>query len=314
MSSKRLILMITDQDGTHSINIHSTFRQIGLYALILILVFIIYGIVSIKAFKEEIISISSLNEIIIQQYEKMQEKNTYLNSQIQQRSEEIMLVEDRVEDLENVIGIDEYALNNARENLRERIDVASLTGSQKAFVMKFIPNGYPLDYYKRVSAPFGYRIHPLFFTKHLHTGIDFATDIGTPIYATADGVVEFAQMGHNGGYGNLVKLDHSYGFRTYYAHLNKIVVTRGSFVKKGQVIAYSGNSGVSTGPHLHYEIRFLGKVLDPENFIEWKMNDFSSIFENERNVPWQSLLTTINNLMEETPLLEEQQSSHKEQE
>ncbi|HIV49435.1 MAG TPA: M23 family metallopeptidase [Candidatus Helicobacter avicola] len=300
--------MITDQERTRYINIHSIFRQVGLYALIFLAVCIIYGIVSVRAFKDEIVSMSALNAKILAQYEKTQEKNAYLNSQIEQRSEEIGLVGDRVEDLESIIGVGD-AQNTIREDLRERIDVASLTGAQKVFVMKFVPNGYPLDYYKRISADFGYRIHPLYFTKHLHTGIDFATDIGTPVYATADGVVEFAQMGYNGGFGNLVKLDHSFGFRTYYAHLNKIVVTHGSFVKKGQLIAYSGNSGASTGPHLHYEVRFLGNVLDPKNFIEWTMSDFSSIFENERNVSWQSLLTTINSLMGQVPPQEEQQSS-----
>ena len=308
MNNRRLILMITDQERTRYINIHSIFRQVGLYALIFLAVCIVYGIVSVRAFKDEIVSMSALNAKILAQYEKTQEKNAYLNSQIEQRSEEIGLVGDRVEDLESIIGVGD-AQNTIREDLRERIDVASLTGAQKVFVMKFVPNGYPLDYYKRISADFGYRIHPLYFTKHLHTGIDFATDIGTPVYATADGVVEFAHMGYNGGFGNLVKLDHSFGFRTYYAHLNKIVVTHGSFVKKGQLIAYSGNSGASTGPHLHYEVRFLGNVLDPKNFIEWTMSDFSSIFENERNVSWQSLLTTINSLMGQVPPQEEQQSS-----
>lgn len=300
MNNKRLILMITDQERTRSVNIHSIFRQVGLYVLIFLAVCIVYGIVSVRAFKDEIASMSALNEKILAQYQKTQEKNAYLNSQIEQRSEEIGLVGDRVEDLESIIGVKD-AQDTIREDLRERIDVASLTGAQKVFVMKFVPNGYPLDYYKRISADFGYRIHPLYFTKHLHTGIDFATDVGTPVYATADGVVEFAQMGYNGGFGNLVKLDHSFGFRTYYAHLNKIVVTHGSFVKKGQLIAYSGNSGASTGPHLHYEVRFLGNVLDPKNFIEWTMSDFSSIFENERNVSWQSLLTTINSLMDQVP-------------
>ena len=300
MNNKRLILMITDQERTRYVNIHSIFRQVGLYVLIFLAVCIVYGIVSVRAFKDEIASMSALNEKILAQYQKTQEKNAYLNSQIEQRSEEIGLVGDRVEDLESIIGVKD-AQDTIREDLRDRIDVASLTGAQKVFVMKFVPNGYPLDYYKRISADFGYRIHPLYFTKHLHTGIDFATDVGTPVYATADGVVEFAQMGYNGGFGNLVKLDHSFGFRTYYAHLNKIVVTHGSFVKKGQLIAYSGNSGASTGPHLHYEVRFLGNVLDPKNFIEWTMSDFSSIFENERNVSWQSLLTTINSLMDQVP-------------
>ena len=184
-----------------------------------------------------------------------------------------------------------------QNNLEYRIDAASLSGTQKAFVMKFVPNGYPMEHYNRISADYGYRVHPLFFTRHLHTGVDFATAIGTPVYATADGVVNAASFS-TGGYGYLVKIDHSLGFMTYYAHLNKIVVQKGMFVKQGQLIAYSGNTGQSTGPHLHYEIRFLGNVIDPKNFMEWKMSNFDSIFEKERSVAWQSLLATINSLME----------------
>ena len=150
--------MITDQERTRYVNIHSIFRQVGLYALIFLAVCIVYGIVSVRAFKEEIASMSALNEKILAQYQKTQEKNAYLNFQIEQRSEEIGLVGDRVEDLENIIGVKD-AQDTMREDLRERIDVASLTGAQKVFVMKFVPNGYPLDYYKRVSADFGYRIH-----------------------------------------------------------------------------------------------------------------------------------------------------------
>ena len=135
--------------------------------------------------------------------------------------------------------------------------------------MKFIPNGYPMQTYHHMSAPYGYRTHPLLFTRHLHTGVDFAMPIGTPVYATADGVVNDAQFS-TGGYGYLVKIDHSFGFMTYYAHLNKMVVRKGMFVKRGQLIAYSG----------------------------WKVNNFDSIFEKERSVAWQSLLATINNLME----------------
>ncbi len=289
--------MITNQNGSRYFNVSAIFKQISLYVVVFILTLMVFGVVSIKTFSAEINKISVLNETIIKRYERMLAKNEALNIQIEQRIEEMTQVDNRVEDLESIIGVSMQPLEEGESNLEHRIDAASLTGTQKAFVMKFVPNGYPMAGYNRISAPYGYRTHPLFFTRHLHTGVDFATPIGTPVYATADGVVTSANFS-TGGYGYLVKIDHSLGFMTYYAHLNKIVVQKGMFVKRGQLIAYSGNTGQSTGPHLHYEIRFLGKVIDPKNFMEWKMSNFDSIFEKERSVVWQSLLATINNLMD----------------
>lgn len=293
----RLVLMITDQNGSRYFNVSSIFKHIALYVAVFVVTLMAFGVISIKTFSAEIKKMSALNENITRRYENMLAKNESLNIQIEQRMEEITEVDNRVGDLENIIGVNFEATQGGQANLEHRIDAASLSGTQKAFVMKFVPNGYPMEHYNRISADYGYRVHPLFFTRHLHTGVDFATPIGTPVYATADGVVNAASFS-TGGYGYLVKIDHSLGFMTYYAHLSKIAVQKGMFVKRGQLIAYSGNTGNSTGPHLHYEVRFLGNVIDPKNFMEWKMNNFDSIFEKERSVAWQSLLATINNLME----------------
>lgn len=293
----RLVLMITDQNGSRYFNVSSIFKQVALYAIVFVITLMAFGVISIKTFSAEIKKMAILNENIAKRYEKMLAKNEALNIKIEQRMEEISEVDNRVGDLESIIGVSTEVPEGEQNNLEHRIDAASLSGTQKAFVMKFVPNGYPMEYYNRISADYGYRVHPLFFTRHLHTGVDFATAIGTPVYATADGVVNAASFS-TGGYGYLVKIDHSLGFMTYYAHLNKIVVQKGMFVKRGQLIAYSGNTGQSTGPHLHYEIRFLGNVIDPKNFMEWKMSNFDSIFEKERSVAWQSLLATINSLME----------------
>ncbi len=293
----RLVLMITDQNGSRYFNVSSIFKQVALYAIVFVITLMAFGVISIKTFSAEIKKMAILNENIAKRYEKMLAKNEALNIKIEQRMEEISEVDNRVGDLESIIGVSTEVPEGEQNNLEHRIDAASLSGTQKAFVMKFVPNGYPMEHYNRISADYGYRVHPLFFTRHLHTGVDFATAIGTPVYATADGVVNAASFS-TGGYGYLVKIDHSLGFMTYYAHLNKIVVQKGMFVKRGQLIAYSGNTGQSTGPHLHYEIRFLGNVIDPKNLMEWKMSNFDSIFEKERSVAWQSLLATINSLME----------------
>lgn len=294
---KRLVLMITNKNGSFHINVSMIFRQLSLYFLLFILAIVLFLVVSISVSNSEIKDINAKSILIEQQYQGMLSKNSILNSQIEQRFEEISLAGDKIDDLEGVIGVSKDEESDKSENLLTRIDVASITGAQKAFVMKFVPNGYPLESFRRISAGFGNRVHPILHILHKHTGLDFSAPINTPIYASADGVVDFAAGNWNGGYGQLVKITHSFGFKTYYAHLNKIVVKSGQFVKKGQVVAYSGNTGISTGPHLHYEVRFLNQPIDPINFVKWDMKNFDSIFEKERAIKWQSLLTTINNLM-----------------
>ncbi|MFW5947624.1 MAG: M23 family metallopeptidase, partial [Gemmatimonadota bacterium] len=98
-----------------------------------------------------------------------------------------------------------------------------------------------------------------------HLGTDFGTAVGTPVRSTADGVIRFA--GWDGGYGNLVRVGHGNGFETRYAHLSRFApgIRPGVRVRQGQVIAYSGNTGLSTGPHLHYELRQHGQARDPRN-------------------------------------------------
>lgn len=310
---KRLVLMITDKNGSRHINVSMIFRQLSLYFLLFILAIVLFLVVSISVFNSEIKDINTKSVLINEQYQKMLKKNSYLNDQINQRLEEIALAGDRVDDLEGTIGVSKDDEGEKGESLISRIDVASITGAQKAFIMKFIPNGAPLESYRRISAPFGNRMHPILHIMHKHTGLDFGTSINTPVYCTADGVVDFAGDGWNGGYGRLVKVTHSFGFRTYYAHLNKIAVKNGQFVKKGQLLAYSGNSGISTGPHLHYEVRFLNQPINPINFVKWDMKNFDSIFEKERTIGWQSLLTTINNLMGGQEKWDQQPLSLKEQ-
>jgi murein DD-endopeptidase MepM/ murein hydrolase activator NlpD len=114
---------------------------------------------------------------------------------------------------------------------------------------------------------FGMRIHPVLKYQRMHDGIDFRADIGTDVYTTGDGVVRFA--GRRGTYGNLLEIDHGYGYVTRYAHLSGFAdgIRSGAEVKRGQLVAYSGNTGVSQGPHLHYEIRVNGRAVDPLNFL-----------------------------------------------
>lgn len=113
----------------------------------------------------------------------------------------------------------------------------------------------------RVSSHYGWRVHPVTHNHRMHTGIDYAVPIGTKVKAAQHGKVVFA--GRQGGYGNLLVIKHNDIYRTAYAHLDKLKVSVGDWVNQGEVVAYSGNTGLSTGPHLHFEIRKNGLSLNP---------------------------------------------------
>lgn len=120
----------------------------------------------------------------------------------------------------------------------------------------------------RITSGFGMRRHPILGFARLHAGMDFGAPWGAPIYAVNDGAVSFA--GYSGGHGNLVKLDHGGGVGTGYAHMSRIAVSPGERVRKGQVIGYVGSTGLSTGPHLHYELYHNGRPVNPA-FASFRM-------------------------------------------
>lgn len=118
----------------------------------------------------------------------------------------------------------------------------------------------------RISSGFGYRIHPVYKFAKMHEGLDFTAPRGTDVYAAADGVVAVANVSSS-GYGNEIVINHGYGYKTRYAHLNGFAVRQGQKVKRGELIGYVGNTGLSTAPHLHYEVEKDGFKVDPINFF-----------------------------------------------
>ena len=130
--------------------------------------------------------------------------------------------------------------------------------------IRYLPFGRPVK--GAITSKYGRRKDPLNKKSAFHTGIDFRGKRGEPIQATADGVVKKAFR--NGGYGNYVTIDHGNGYTTSFAHMQKYLVRRGDKVQRGQIIGYVGNSGRSTGSHLHYEIALDNKTINPYNFLQ----------------------------------------------
>jgi len=145
--------------------------------------------------------------------------------------------------------------------------------NNKANMLACLPSIQPVDNkdLKRMVSGFGRRIHPVYKTITHHDGMDFAAATGTPIYATANGTIEKSTY-DRGGYGKHVIINHGFGYKTLYAHMNEIKVSKGATVKRGDVIGYVGNTGLSVGPHLHYEVHYKGKKENPSFYYH---NDLS---------------------------------------
>ncbi len=117
---------------------------------------------------------------------------------------------------------------------------------------------------RSVASGYGYRSDPIYGTTKFHDGMDFSAAIGTPVYATGDG--EVVVSGWKSAYGNLIEINHGFNYKTRYAHLSKLLVKPGQKVKRGDMIGHVGNTGKSTGPHLHYEVLFRGAPQNPVNY------------------------------------------------
>lgn len=146
-------------------------------------------------------------------------------------------------------------------------DEVKVYSSRAGDMASCIPSIYPVNPKNvQITSPFGARFHPIRQTIVFHEGIDLAGPAGQPVYATGDGVVESTEVNFS-GYGNVIVIDHGFGYKTRYAHLKEIKVTQGQVVIRGDRIGTLGSSGLSTGPHLHYEVIYRGTQINPWNFL-----------------------------------------------
>lgn len=156
-------------------------------------------------------------------------------------------------------------LSRHMENRTDHLDVLESQLFDAQIKKKLMPTVQPIVGTYNASS-FGWRPDPITGQNALHEGVDFIADIGTPIYSAAGGVVVFAEM--HPQYGNLVEIDHGNDFTTRYAHASRLLVKAGDLIQRGKKIAEVGNTGRSTGPHLHFEVRFKGVAQNPTRFLQ----------------------------------------------
>jgi murein DD-endopeptidase MepM/ murein hydrolase activator NlpD len=161
------------------------------------------------------------------------------------------------------------------------LDELQALAADKGEMATAMPAILPVDLrkYTHISSLFGNRLHPILGRYRHHAGIDLGGRTGDPIYAAGDGFVSFT--GRNGGYGNNVIVNHGFGYQTRYAHLSKILVTNGQWVKRGELIAEMGSTGLSKSSHLHYEVIYRGNPINPISYFQTDMDpaEFEKIID-----------------------------------
>jgi len=199
---------------------------------------------------------------------------------------------DRYEDVKekNIIHQDIIIkLSESVDNLRRKIYIETKSQDEvvelaenKEKLFAAIPAIQPVANKQLIAlaSGFGLRIHPIYKVKKMHTGIDFAAAIGTPIYATADGTIDKVDVSFS-GYGKVVEIEHGFGYRTRYAHMHGFTVRQGQKIKRGDLIGYVGNTGLSTAPHLHYEVFVNGIHANPVYYFFNDLNpaEYEKIIE-----------------------------------
>jgi murein DD-endopeptidase MepM/ murein hydrolase activator NlpD len=216
------------------------------------------------------------------EYSKMKEKLGFYSSQFVELQSTIVSLKKAESEFKKIFSV------NSREQILENLDTSDSGSvdmdelkkqikitmesvgdikdylSQQRDLYVATPKGWPVD--GRITSPYGQREHPMTGAREFHGGVDIAAEPGRPVRATADGIVSFA--GWSGPNGNLVVLEHGFGFSTFYAHNKKVAVKTGQKVKRGDIVGYIGSTGNSTGPHVHYEVWRNGRSTNPQVFLQ----------------------------------------------
>jgi len=246
------------------------------------------------------------NELLLEQYESLSERKQVVDTVMQEveridkdiyrvifdtepvspgASEDVALTYKRLLQIsdEKIVSLTAHRLDSLivrDQRSASDYDVLLIRGSNRMEMLPVIPAIQPIENkdLTLVASGFGYRIHPIYKISKMHGGIDFSAPVGTPIYATGDGVVESTTRSAR-GLGNRILIDHGFGYKTLYACMDEISVRRGARVKRGDVIGTVGDSGLSVAPHLHYEVRLNGEQVNPINyfFLELSPRDYDRL-------------------------------------
>ena len=290
----RIIISVSTINGTRHFNISTLFKRnavigmwILLFGLVITAAVIDYLLRTVEHSRYLRAQLTEQTTELRAEIDSLQQSKQQLAQELAVKQDEMLQVVNRVGEIELALGLEQQF----PQNLEGRLDTATVNSAARQAMLQLVPNGSPLDFRRR-SSRFGLRQHPIVGKQQHHKGLDLSASRGMPIYAPADGVVEVVRSSKT-GFGNLLKIRHAFGFSTLYAHLDGFNVKSGDFVHKGELIANSGNTGLSTAPHLHYEVHFLDRALNPQSFLDWDASNFDLVFEKERSIKWDSLVSML---------------------
>ena len=259
----------------------------SLVAISLVLTGLISQTISNKELQQQMAELQEFNLGLERRNRFLLAEQSDLVATIEQRSHRLASLESDILHLESLLTVDsdaamplEYRVSNAYDDLFE-----------KQLMLRNIPRLSPVPF-NAITSSYGVRRHPLKGSTGMHHGVDLRADMRTPVIATADGIVVRADR-YSNGIGKMVEIQHAYGFSTIYGHLDGFTVEVGDIVQQGDVIANSGNTGLSTAPHLHYEVHYLNERIDPQPFLQWQLRQFDSLITRQQDVPWESLEKAI---------------------
>ncbi|MGM0623599.1 MAG: M23 family metallopeptidase [Campylobacterota bacterium] len=288
----RFTITINGPKGIKQITLGQFAKKFFITFSLLIFLSLTIGAFVINYLYKEFSHLSQIRSELSAENSDAKQQLANLRQQYENKAVELSEVELKLHDIETMIGV------SAEPDLElsKRVDVARMTLGEKKFLLENIPSGAPLEKVS-VTSPYGTRNHPVLNKSSFHTGIDLRGKTGTPVQVTANGVVEYAGYHDGSGYGNLVIIHHAFGFKSMYAHLSSVDVKVGDAVTKGQHIAKVGSTGLSSGPHLHYEIRYVQRTVNPDRFMDWSLQNYEPIFKQQRRVNWDSLLKAAKHVM-----------------
>jgi len=206
----------------------------------------------------------------VMEYQRMKDRMNYYSGQFSELKTTILSLKKAEYEFKRIFSISskEKILENLDTSDSGSIDMETVGEirdylSQQRDIYLSTPKGWPVD--GHITSQYGKRQHPRSGEDEFHSGIDIAAEPGMPVKATADGIISFA--GWSGGSGNLVVIEHGFGFSTFYAHNKMVAVRIGQKIRRGEVLGYIGSTGNSTGPHVHYEVWQAGSPANPNKYL-----------------------------------------------
>lgn len=270
----KMMISIIDDNGSKQFSVNRFVQRI--------LVFVIVGVVSVVILcfivahflMSELEVVLASNTKVRDNFQSIYEKNSELIRNIDYKTNELLKVSSKVNELESIINVRKQGVTFHNQD----IDLDSLSSIQKDMILKIIPNGNPIKEFASREFP-------------SKSSCSYALNKNTPVYATANGIIDTIRVAGNTD--NFIQIRHSYGFSSNYGHLGKVVVQKGDFVTKGQMIGYTG-----TNPSLYYDLRFLDSPLETASYTSWSSDNFAQVIGVNSSIDWKSLVWALDDIIQ----------------